>query len=154
MSHAIARVTSAAEFQLLFEVLLEYERSLAEDLRHGAEPTLTSVREKYQEPNAAFLAPLDGDVAGCVAAIPLDSSTVVLHHLYVKPAYRKHGLARALVEAVIHFARDRGFARVVLDTDRERLPAAYNLYVSLGFTSCDAYATVDYRHPTFLELVL
>jgi len=45
-------------------------------------------------------------------------------------------------------------ARLVLDTARERLRAAYELYRSLGFRECEPYGAVDYRCPTFMELRL
>ena len=154
MSTRITHVATNAAFETLLAVLIEYERSLDSDLRHGTEPTLASIRESYQDPNAAFLAFVDDQPAGSVVATHLDTSTTVLKRLYVKPQFRGHGLARGLLQAVIDFARARGYRRVVLDTAAERLAAAYNLYVSYGFTPCDAYESVDYRHPTFLEFVL
>lgn len=78
----------------------------------------------------------------------------MLQRLYARPSFRGHGVGWALVEAVITDSGDRGLRRVVLDTHRERLPAAYRLYVSLGFTPCEQFASVDYRCPTFLERTL
>jgi carbonic anhydrase len=154
MSVTIERVQSSQQFRDLLDVLVEYERSLDLDLRHGAEPTLAVIEEKYGEPNAAFVAYVDGQPAGSVVAVRLDPSTAVMHHLYARPAFRKHGLGRSLVETVVAFARERGYKRVVLDTDRDRLEAAYRLYVALGFTQCEPYAPVDYRHPTYLEFTI
>ena len=57
----------------------------------------------------------------------------------------------------VHFHNRRVFEEcdcVVLDTHAERLPAAYGLYLSLGFSDCDAYGTVDYACPTYMELRL
>lgn len=74
--------------------------------------------------------------------------------MFVQTAYRGRGLARALMEALIEAARGSGFTRIVLDTDREQLNAAYQLYRSLGFTDCEPYGEVDYETPTFMELRL
>lgn len=154
MSVTIERVQSAEQFRELLEVLLEYERSLDVDLRHGAEPTLSAITERYQAPSGALLAYVDGAVAGCVAMHALDTETTVMQRLYARPSFRKHGVGRSLVEAIVACARDGAFRRIVLDTDRERLQAAYRLYIALGFTPCEPFAPVDYANSTYLEKML
>ena len=57
----IAPVRDAASFAQLHDLLVEYERSLPADLRHGSEPDSQSVRRTYAEPNVAFLARIDGE---------------------------------------------------------------------------------------------
>ena len=138
----------------MHELLLEYERSLPPDLRHGAVSDGESLTKAYGESNAAFLALVDGATAGCIVLTGFDASTAVMKRLYVKPAYRQFGIARALVATLIAFAREHQYRRVVLDTDRERLNAAYRLYESLGFNDCKPYAAVDYANPTYMELRL
>ncbi|MBV8196853.1 MAG: GNAT family N-acetyltransferase, partial [Candidatus Eremiobacteraeota bacterium] len=71
-----------------------------------------------------------------------------------KPESRGVGAARLLTTAAIEFARQRGRRRVVLDTHKEQLPAAYALYRSLGFADCSPYESVSYACPTFMELIL
>lgn len=151
MSVTIARVASSEQYEEFAAALVEYERSLDADLRHGIELTAGGARAAFGPPNAAFLAFVESAVAGCVAAVRLDEKTVVLQRLYAKPTFRNQGVGRALVEAVVSYARTNGFERVVLDTDATRLQAAVRLYESLGFTPCEPYASVDYRHPTFME---
>ncbi len=145
-------VRDANALQQFVELLVEYECSLPIDLRHGSQPDPASVREAYDRPHGGFLAYI-GDVgAGCVATIRLDESTAIIQRLYVKPAYRQRGIARALVVAALDFCRERGYQRVVLDTEKERLSAAYSLYASLGFKDCAPYGPVTYQNPTFMEL--
>jgi GNAT superfamily N-acetyltransferase len=154
MSVLIERVQTPDAFRVLYELLIEYERDLPADLRHGAEPSLEEVGQTYTGQNAAFLASVDDAYAGCVAVRVADPQTAVLQRLYVRPAQRGHGAARALTTAAIAFARDAGCNRIVLDTEAERLSAAYKLYCSMGFRECAAYGAVDYRCPTFMELPL
>lgn len=135
-------------------MLLEYEGDLPQELRHGDVPSLEEVSRLYAPPGAAFLAWKDADPAGCVVARRRDPATIVLARLFVRPARRGAGIARALVERVERFARDAGYERVVLDTDKDRLAAAHRLYVSLGFAECTPYETVDYGCPTFMQLRL
>lgn len=150
----VAQVRKAPAFQQLLELLVEYERSLPAQLRHGREPDVSVVSAAYGEPNAAFIASVDGVAAGCIAVTRLDDRTSIVQRLYVRPEYRKHGLARSLVTAAVDFCRKRGYARAMLDTERDRLPAAYQLYASIGFEICEPYGNVTYDNATFMELRL
>ena len=101
------------------------------------------------------MASLDGQPCGCLALDERDASTGIVKRLYVKPSFRGHGIARALMDDSIAVARERGYTRVILDTNREQLAAAYKLYLSMGFSE---YASenddVEYVCPTFMELWL
>jgi ribosomal protein S18 acetylase RimI-like enzyme len=152
MSVAIRRVRSEAEICDLRALLVGYEAALPRALRHGRVPGTDALREAYRKRNAAFLAALGEACAGCVAIRELDETTAVLLRLFVDPAQRGRGIARALVVAALAFARECGYRRVVLDTDKERLQPAYALYQSLGFTECEPYGSVEYDSPTFMEL--
>ncbi len=154
MTLAIHRIASERDFHDLHHLFLEYELELPPRLRHGVVPTVRELQDAYAEPNAAFLATFDGTAAGCVAVTLLDRDTGLLRHLFVRPQSRKLGAARALVEEVLAFARRGAHRRVVLDTDKAALPAAYRLYRSLGFTECAPHGPVSYETPTYMELLL
>jgi ribosomal protein S18 acetylase RimI-like enzyme len=57
-----------------------------------------------------------------------------LQELYVVPALRGRGIGRALLEATIEFARERGADGIDLNTG-ETDTAARALYESMGFTN-------------------
>jgi ribosomal protein S18 acetylase RimI-like enzyme len=57
-----------------------------------------------------------------------------LEELYVVPERRGHGLGRALLEAAMEHARERGAARIDLNTSETDV-AARALYKSAGFTN-------------------
>jgi ribosomal protein S18 acetylase RimI-like enzyme len=57
-----------------------------------------------------------------------------LEELYVVPERRGHGLGRALLEAAMDYARERGAAHIDLGTSEDDL-AARALYESAGFTN-------------------
>jgi ribosomal protein S18 acetylase RimI-like enzyme len=61
-----------------------------------------------------------------------DAEDCWLEDLYVRDDARGKGLGRALTEAVLERARERGCRRVELDVNSEN-PAALALYRSLGF---------------------
>jgi len=151
MTVTVQRVQRSAQFEQFRRLQVAYEESLPADLRHGL-LDLASLEILYGEPNAALLGLVDDKPAGCVAITMLDTSSDVLKRLYVDPAFRNVGLARSLVNAALQRSREHQRLRVVLDTDRERLNAAYKLYVSLGFQECMPYGPVDYARPTYMEL--
>lgn len=57
-----------------------------------------------------------------------------LEELYVVPPRRGHGLGRALLEAAMELARERGAAHIDLGTSEDDV-AARALYESAGFTN-------------------
>ena len=63
-----------------------------------------------------------------------DAEDCALEDLFVRAEARGSGLGRALVEAAIERARERGCRRMELDTAEENEPALA-LYGSLGFRS-------------------
>lgn len=138
-----------------FETLIrEYQAWLPADLRvPNLEEEIEELNERYGAGDL-LLAYEGGRAAGCVVLSRRDAATAEIKRLYVVPAARGTGIGRALVNAAIERAREAGLRRVVLDTHRSRLEAAYGLYRALGFEECEAYGEADYACPTFLALSL
>ena len=141
-------VRSVEEQRQLSTLVAEYEASLPSDLRHDYEPIVDAIT------NVGMLATLDGAPAGCVFVTRFNDESAIIQRLYVRPEARGHGLARALMQDAAHHARTRGYRRLILDTDKSRLQAAYQLYLSLGFTECDSFGPVSYEDPTYMEFAL
>ena len=84
----------------------------------------------------------DGAWAGCCALRPLDTSdypnAAEMKRLYIKPAYRRLGLGRTLVEAILDAAREAGYESVLLDT-LDEMETARALYEDLGFEEVPPY---------------
>jgi len=151
--------SSPAEFDAFRALADEYEESLPLELRHATWPAeRVNVSAFYARPHAVFLAEQDGAVIGCVVLFvpsePSLTNDVIVKKLYVTPRARTGGTGRALMSALIDEARKRGCSRVLLDTDAEQLPAAYNLYQRLGFREREPFGQVDYACSTFMELIL
>ena len=75
------------------------------------------------------------EVAGTACALrqrDFDEGVGWLHMVVVDPAHRGQGLGRAVVLAVLHRFRQLDRAKVMLNTDDQRLPAL-RVYLSLGF---------------------
>jgi GNAT superfamily N-acetyltransferase len=150
----IRRVANSVDVLRFRELVAEYEASLPRDLRHGRAPDAPAGAFDRPGATAAFIGLIDGHPAACVAYARLDGATAVLMRLFVRPAYRGAGLARALVNDGLQFLRESGCTRVVLDTDADRLSSAVALYRSLGFVECPPYGNVSYANPTYFDLRL
>ncbi|XP_055765968.1 N-acetylaspartate synthetase-like [Salvelinus fontinalis] len=81
-----------------------------------------------------WVAVLEGSVVGVVVACALlgEPGTVELHRMSVDRCCRQRGFGVARGWKVLQFAADRGYLSVVLGTTAY-LPAAYQLYQTLGF---------------------
>jgi ribosomal protein S18 acetylase RimI-like enzyme len=87
--------------------------------------------------SAILLAELDGRAAGFTQLYPMFSSVRtariwILNDLFVDASARRHGVARALLDAAAQFARENGAAGLMLETTRDNAPARA-LYRAAGW---------------------
>ena len=54
-------------------------------------------------------------------------------HIYVRPAWRKRGLARALIAKSLQVLKERGILEAELGVDAENESAAFSLYQRMGY---------------------
>lgn len=100
--------------------------------------------------SVVFLATLgDGEPVGFAQLYPTYCSLAaariyVLYDLWVRPAARRHGVARALMNAAGIHAAQAGAVRLDLMTARDNV-AAQRLYESLGWTRDERFYTYSLR---------
>lgn len=87
--------------------------------------------------SVVLVARRDETMAGFTQLYPLFSSvrmarTWILNDLYVDPAFRRHGIAQALLAAAADFARNDGAAAISLETSQDNA-AARALYHAAGW---------------------
>lgn len=124
------------------------------DLEHAAAVRLIAeldeeIRARYDEPIEDLYLSLDPDemtpgrgvfalestgreAVGCGGVRLLDVHTVELKRMYVRPEYRRRGVAAAMLEFLETHARALGASRVVLETVTGP-PAATALYRAAGY---------------------
>jgi ribosomal protein S18 acetylase RimI-like enzyme len=140
------------EVHSLFE---EYAASLGVDLCfQGFEQELGGLPGDYVRPHGRLLlASWNDEVAGCVALRKLEPNVCEMKRLYVRPAYRMHGVGRALALRVIEEAWEAGYERMRLDS-LPSMKSALSLYRSLGFRDIAPYRHNPVEGTAFLELRL
>lgn len=115
--------------------------------------------QKFMPPDGRLLlARDDGDVIGCACARTIRSGLAEIKRVYVRPSERGSGTGRALMQSILADLRNAGFTSARLETGTF-MPAAQNLYRSLGFKDIGPYdeseTPIDQRqYAIFLELML
>ena len=126
------------------EIFREYAASLAVDLCfQNFEAELHDLPGDYDSPAGhLLLAFVDGALAGCGALRPLGGTdypnACEMKRLFVRPAFRRFGLGRVLVQALMDRATASGHSVLLLDT-LDDMEAARELYTSLGFEEIPPY---------------
>jgi DNA-binding MarR family transcriptional regulator/GNAT superfamily N-acetyltransferase len=88
---------------------------------------------RRDERAAAWIAEVDGALAGSVFCVPEDATTARLRMLLVERWARGLGIGTRLVDEVLRFARRAGYQRIVLSTF-DVLVSARRIYQAAGFT--------------------
>ena len=97
--------------------------------------SIDALRRRLTRPNSEFLVADDGErIAGMAfAALDKDGTTVMLHQLYVLPAYQGHGIGGALLDEVLGDFPDAEAVRLEVEEQNSRAIAFYRTY---GFEEC------------------
>jgi len=135
------------EMNQIRELFREYQQALGEDLCFQSfEAELENPLKKYDlNKGAMLLAYHENEVCGCIALQSLDDkekAVCEMKRLYVRPAFRKLGIGKLLVDKILEVAREKGYKKMKLDT-LKRLEAAIDLYKTYGFTTTQPY----YQNP-------
>lgn len=99
-------------------------------------PDLHDIMAQYVAPGHIFLVAVDGSTLVGTGALVADAlhKEVEAHlvRVSVHPAYRGRGIGRKIVEQLLHAARQRGYRRILVETN-SGWQDAIGLYKRLGF---------------------
>ena len=118
------------EYSSWIEIDLSFQ-NFAEELRN--------LPGDYSPPAGVLLLARDGDaVAGGIAVRRIEGSTCEMKRLFVRDGFRGKGAGEALAKAAVEWARDAGYARMLLDT-LPKMGSAHRLYERMGFKEIEPY---------------
>jgi GNAT superfamily N-acetyltransferase len=97
-------------------------------------------RHYFGERTGVWLASVDAAIVGCIAIRELSQipGSSEIKRLYVQPAFRNHGIAQALLEALEKFAASTGDDWLYLDS-APGMDAAVRFYRRNGYEPCPRY---------------
>lgn len=104
------------------------------------------IQYKYAEPNRpenmnALAVVYEGDTAvACGAWKAVDSQIAEIKRIYVRPEYRRRGIATALICALEESVAATGRRKLILETAVDTT-SSHNLYFSLGYQLRDFYGS-------------
>ena len=103
-----------------------------------------------------FSARAHGVVVAVGAIVEIDPGHGEIKSMHVVAERRGQGLGRRMVEHLLQVARERGFARVSLETgSMPEFARAHALYASMGFVDCGPFSEYTPSvHSRFMTQVL
>lgn len=130
--------------ELFWEYLVWANASLNEafginfDIAQMQEESVRNLQQFDPPHGRLLLAEQDGRVAGVACMHQIREGTGEIKRMYVRQEFRRQGIGRALLVALIAEARASGYAQLRLDSARF-MHAAHDLYRSAGFKVIDPY---------------
>lgn len=115
------------------EVQLEYVR------RYGGDGDTAPIDvDEFIEPGGRFVMAYVDGVAAAMGGWRRHGQDAEIKRMYVRPAYQRLGLARAVLAHLESSAVDAGFTRLILETGLAQ-PEAVALYRSAGYVDIAAF---------------
>ena len=117
------------------------EESIAYYESKGELHDMDDLVQTYFDNKGVFLVMTDeSQVIGTGAIRRLDAATCELKRVWLLFEYHGKGLGYRMIQELLAFARETGYRRIRLETDREAQRRAYDLYKRLGFYEIPRYS--------------
>ena len=121
-------------------------RALAAELDAYYFSIVGDIQNRYAHVNRpenmqALAVVYDGQMPVAIGAWKrIDEKTVEIKRIYVRPAYRRQGVASALISALEDHGAQAGAVQFILETARNT-DSSHQLYLSLGYKIIDYYGS-------------
>ena len=139
--------------QRVFHDTRPLEESLAFHEAQGTLDDMDELQQTYFEKDGIFLVMTDDErMIGTGAIRKIDDEICELKRLWLLFEYHGRGLGYRLIQELFAFAREKGYQKVRLETDRDHQNRAFDLYKRLGFYEIPSYT--DHQDEVAMEMVL
>ena len=103
---------------------------------------MDDIPQTYFESDGTFLVMTDEDrIIGTGAIRKLDDRICELKRVWLLFEYHGRGLGYRMIQELLAFAREKGYQKMRLETDRDNQHRAYELYRRLGFYEIPRYTS-------------
>jgi putative acetyltransferase len=146
--------------QLIYRVahgVFKDTRSLEEAITfyesHDQMHDMDTLQESYFSNHGIFLVMTNEDqIIGTGAIRRIDDEICELKRLWLLFEYHGKGLGYLMMQELLSFAREKGYSRIRLETDREVQNRAFDFYKRLGFYEIPRYS--DNEDDIAMEMIL
>lgn len=129
------------------------EESMADLEAQGRLRDMENFQHAYFENGGIFLVVRDEEqVIGTGAIRKIDDEICELKRFWLLFEYHGRGLGYLMMQELLAFARQKGYTRIRLETDRNEQSRAYNFYKRLGFYDIPRYG--DHEDDVAMEMRL
>lgn len=137
----------------VFQDTRPLEQSIAFYEARGQLHDMDDLQHAYLDNYGIFLVLLDdGQMIGTGAIRRIDDTTCELKRLWLLFEYHGQGLGYRMIQELFAFARQQGYERIRLETDRNGQSRAHELYKRLGFQEIPRYS--DNEEDVAMEMLL
>ena len=129
------------------------EESIAYYDSKGTLSDMDDIQASYFENNGIFLViTADEKIIGTGAIRRIDAAICELKRVWLLFEYHGKGLGYRIIQKLFTFAREKGYQRIRLETDRDAQRRAFELYQRLGFYEILRYS--DNEDDVAMEMIL
>ncbi len=137
----------------LMEPQMSLNEYAAEWEARGVLADMEDVQKNYFENGGVFLVMVSGGkIVGTGAFQGYAERACILRRIALLPKYRGQGLGYALMQELLRLAREMGYRKMCLWTDRYKTARAVGLYHRLGFI--DVPHEGAYENELWMEMVI
>lgn len=137
----------------VFQEKTTLEESMARYESGGRLHDIDEVQRVYFQNRGTFLVITDNEkIIGTGAIRRIDEETCEIKRLWLLFEYQGRGLGYRMLQELLAFAKEAGYRRIRLETDRTYQSRAYNLYKRVGFYDIPRYG--DHEDDSALEMKL
>jgi putative acetyltransferase len=130
-----------------------FEESRAFYESKGTLDDMDDIQKNYFENEGIFLVMTDDEqIIGTGAIRKIDDEICELKRVWLLFEYHGKGLGYRLIQELFTFAREKGYQKIRLETDRDYQGRAFQLYKRLGFYEIPRYT--EHQDEVAMELAL